>query len=98
MNTDIVNPNEIGVVAPTPLPWDDADRLDRDALGRNVERWGATSLSGFIIGSAGGEETYISESELFDAVEVIREARRPGALLIGGIDSPSTTETTRRIE
>lgn len=98
MNTDIVNPNEIVVVAPTPLPWDEKDRLDRDALERNVERWGATSLSGFVIGSAGGEETYTSESELFDAVAVIREARRPGALLIGGIDSPSTTETTRRIQ
>lgn len=98
MNTDIFNPNETVVVAPTPLPWDDMDRLDRDALQRNVERWGDTSLSGFVIGSAGGEETYISESELFDAVEVIREARRPGALLIGGIDSPSPTETTRRIE
>lgn len=91
-------PRDVVVVAPTPLPWTDGDQLDRDALTRNIERWGRTSLSGYVIGSGGGEETYISESELFEAAEVVVAARPAGKLVIGGIDNPSVTETIRRIE
>lgn len=91
-------PRDVIVVAPTPLPWTDAEQLDREALARNIERWGRTSLSGFVVGSGGGEETYVSESELFEAAEVVVTARPAGKLVIGGVDNPSVTETVRRIE
>lgn len=90
-------PGDVVVVAPTPLPWASDQRLNRDALARNVERWGRTSLSGFVVGSGGGEETYISESELFDATEVVVDACPQDKMVIGGIDSPSVAETIRRI-
>lgn len=98
MNAQPFAPRDVVVVAPTPLPWTDGEQLDRDALARNVERWGRTSLSGYVVGSGGGEETYISESELFEAAEVVAAARPAGKLVIGGIDNPSVTETLRRIE
>lgn len=98
MNGQPFATNDVIVVAPTPLPWTETDQLDRDALGGNVERWGRTSLSGFVVGSGGGEETYISESELFDAAETVIAARPAGKLVIGGVDNPSVTETLRRIE
>lgn len=98
MNGQPFAPRDVVVVAPTPLPWTEAEQLDRDALARNVERWGETSLSGFVVGSGGGEEAYISEVELFEAAEVVVAARPAGQLVIGGIDSPSVTETLRRIE
>lgn len=91
-------PSDVTIVAPTPLPWTDDERLDRDALASNVERWGHTSLSGHVVGSGGGEETYISDDELFDAATTVAEARAPGKLLIGGIDTPSVTEALRRAE
>ncbi len=83
------------IVAPTPMPWTDDDRLDRDALARNIEKWGRTSLSGFVVGSGGGEERFISEAEFFAAAEVVDAARPSGTLIIGGIDNPSSTETLR---
>lgn len=98
MNGQPFGPRDVVVVAPTPLPWTEAEQLDRDALARNVERWAETSLSGFVVGSGGGEETHISEAELFEAAGIVVAARSPGKLVIGGIDNPSVTETLRRIE
>jgi 4-hydroxy-2-oxoglutarate aldolase len=92
----LFTPNDVIIVAPTPLPWADGERLDLDALQRNVARWGDTSLSGFVVGSGGGEETYISEDELFQAAAAVAQARPSGRLVLGGIDSPSTSETIRR--
>jgi dihydrodipicolinate synthase/N-acetylneuraminate lyase len=97
VETPPFGPDDITVVAPTPLPWTDDERLDRDALARNIERWARTDLSGFVVGSGGGEETYISEDELMEAVAVVHQARPAGKLLIGGVDNPSSTETIRRI-
>ena len=38
------------VVAPVITPFDANDRVDHDAVGRNVERWLTTPLDGFLIG------------------------------------------------
>lgn len=97
MGTQPFGAEDIIVVAPTPLPWTEDEQLDRDALARNVDRWATTTLSGFVVGSGGGEETYISEADLMAAVEVVNEARPAEKLLFGGIDNPSTTESIRRI-
>ena len=48
------------VTAPIATPFEAAgggDRVDYDALERNVERLLATKLRGYLIGSATGEET-----------------------------------------
>lgn len=86
------------VIAPTPLPWDRSDRLDTDALASNVDRWSRSVLSGFVVGSAGGEETYLSEHELLTAIRTVAEAKADIQDVIGGIDNPSSTETLRRAE
>lgn len=96
--TPLIPATEVTIVAPTPLPWTLDERLDRDVLARNVERWGRTSLSGYVVGSAAGEEAYISDDVLFDAAITVAEARPPDKLLIGGIDTPSVTEALRRTE
>ncbi len=98
MEGQAFGPLEIVVIAPTPLPWTDDERLDQDALARNVGRWNATPLSGFVVGSAGSEEAYISEDELIAAVTVVSEARTKDKLVVGGVDNPSITETLRRIQ
>ena len=93
----LFGPDDVVVIAPTPLPWTEDESLDTDALTRNIRRWGETPLAGFVVGSGGSEETYISDDELFAAVAVVNDARPDGKLIIGGIDNPSTTETIRRI-
>lgn len=80
------------VVAPTPMPLRSDDGVDHDALARNVERWNATDLAGFVVGSAGGEETYLDEAEILAAARTVGAARAPGKIVIGGIDTPSVTK------
>ena len=86
------------MVAPTPMPFDGDDRLDLDALARNVERWLDTPLSGFVLGTANGEELFLSEDEKMAAIETVARAHRGQRFVIAGIDNPSTTDTLRTAE
>ncbi len=85
------------VVAPTPTPFKyDADQtLDLDALERNVGRWLDTPLSGFVVVTANGEETMLSEEERVDTVRTVSAAHDGQKFVIAGIDERSTHETLR---
>ena len=83
------------VVAPTPTPFDPEDRVDHDALGRNVERWLKTPLSGFVLGTANGEEMALSDAEKIGIVKTVSQAHGGQRFAIAGIDNPSSTETLR---
>ena len=52
--------SSIPVVAPTPTPFTGKDKPDYDLLAGNIEKWMATGLSGFVVGSYGGEEFHLS--------------------------------------
>lgn len=86
------------VVAPTPTPFDSEDRVDFDALARNVERWLKTPLSGFVLGTANGEELALSDAEKVSIVETVSQAHGGQRFVIAGIDNPSSTETLRLAE
>ena len=86
------------VVAPTPTPFDSEDRVDYDALGRNVERWLKMPLSGFVLGTANGEEWALSDAEKHGIVETVSQAHGGERFVIAGIDNPSSTETLRLAE
>ena len=86
------------VVAPTPTPFDSEDRVDYDVLGRNVERWLKTPLSGFVLGTANGEELALSDAEKLGIVEMVSQAHGGERFVIAGIDNPSSTETLRLAE
>ena len=63
---------------PMITPFDDDDRVDLDAVARNVERWMQTPLGCFLVGSASAEEWFLSEEEKLDI------ARRPSRKRCGG--------------
>ena len=86
------------VVAPVITPFDAHDRVDHDAVGRNVERWLTTPLGGLLVGSATGEEWFLSEEEKVAIVRTIKQALGGKRFVVGGIDCPSVTETLRRAE
>ena len=83
------------IVAPTPNPFGPDEQIDHDKLARNIERWLDTRLSGFVVGSAGGEEFYLGDDERIAAVATVAQANGGQKFVIGGIDNPSTTETLR---
>ncbi len=86
------------VVAPTPTPFRADDSIDFDALQRNVDRWLATPLSGFVVNSENGEEAFLSEAEKLQIVRSLKQVCGDERLLIAGIDSPSITEALRLAE
>jgi dihydrodipicolinate synthase/N-acetylneuraminate lyase len=82
------------VVAPTPTPFTDAGEVDLDAMARNIERWLQTPLSGFVLGTANGEENALSDLEKIDIVKTVHEARNGERMVIAGIDLLSSVEVT----
>ncbi len=86
------------VVAPSPTPFADDDSVDFAAIERNVERWLATPLSGFTLNSENGEEAFLSEDERWEIVRTVHRAAGGQKLIVGGIDSPSVSETLRMAE
>ena len=83
------------IVAPTNMPFRDDDSLDLDALARNVDKFCSTALSGFVVGSYGGEEMHMGEPEKIAAIETVAAAHAGRRFVIAGIDALSPTEAVR---
>ncbi len=88
------------VVAPTPTPFrdDDEQSVDFGALERNVGRWLETPLSGFVVVTANGEETMLSETERLETVKTVASAHGGEKFVIAGVDERSARETLRLSE
>ena len=86
------------VVAPSPTPFTEDDRIDFGAIESNVARWLETPLSGFVLNSENGEEAFLNEGERIQIVRTVHAARSGQKLLIAAVDSPSVTETIRQSE
>ena len=83
------------IVAPTNMPFRDDESIDLDALARNVDRFCDTALSGFVVGSYGGEEFHMGEPEKVLAIRTVVEAHAGRRFVIAGIDTLSPTEAVR---
>jgi dihydrodipicolinate synthase/N-acetylneuraminate lyase len=86
------------VSIPMVTPFDDQDRVDHEAIGRNIDRWLQSPLTGFIVGSATGEESMLSEEEKLAITRTVAAAVDDQRFVVGGIDCESVTETLRRAE
>ncbi len=92
-------PSEDPIVnIPIVTPFDEQDRVDHDALVRNMERWQTTPATGFLVGSQSGEEWTLSEEEKLAVAATVKSSLDDKCFLMGGIDCPSVTETLRRAE
>ena len=85
------------IVAPTPTPFRSDGVVDLDGMSRNIAKWLETTLSGFVLNTENGEESFLSDAERADLIRVTHEARGD-RLLVAGVDHPSTLETLRRAE
>jgi 4-hydroxy-2-oxoglutarate aldolase len=83
------------VVAPTPTPFNASDSFDFAAIERNVARWRMTPLSGFVLNSENGEESFLSEAEKLEIIRTVNRAREGEKFIVAGIDNPSVTESLR---
>ena len=83
------------IVAPTNMPFNADESLNLDALSRNVDKFCETALSGFVVGSYGGEEFHMGEPEKVIAIKTVVEAHAGRKFVIAGIDALSPTEAVR---
>ena len=83
------------IVAPTNMPFNADESLNLDALSRNVDKFCDTALSGFVVGSYGGEEFHMGEPEKVIAIKTVVEAHAGRKFVIAGIDALSPTEAVR---
>ena len=99
MTTPTINPKipstDPIIVAPTNMPFRADESLDLDALGRNIDRFCRTALSGFVVGSYGGEEFHMGEPEKIAAISTVADAHAGRRFVIAGIDALSPTEAVR---
>jgi len=96
--SSIPDRGSIPVVAPTPTPFTPDDNPDYDLLAENIEKWMQTGLSGFVVGSYGGEEFHLSSKEKIHCVEVVSQAHKGKRFVIAGIDNPSPTSALSQAE
>jgi len=88
----------IPIVAPTPTPFDIHDKPDLRLLEENVIRWIDTGLNGFVVGSYGGEEFHLSQSEKTALIKTVSQAHQGQKFVIAGIDTPSPTVASKQAE
>ena len=90
--------NSIPIVAPTPTPFDHNDKPDLQLLEENVLQWLDTGLSGFVVGSYGGEEFHLSQTEKTEIIKTVSHAHGGEKFVIAGIDTLSPTVASQQAE
>jgi 4-hydroxy-2-oxoglutarate aldolase len=85
-----------GIFAPLTTPFTDDGSLALDHLRRNVTRYNATALGGYVATGSTGEAVLLSRAEIEDVWAAVREAAAPDKLAIAGTGVDSTAETISR--
>ncbi len=83
-----------GVLLPFPTPFRaDDETVDHDALRRNLERWHATRVGGYIALGSTGERVHLDEGECLRVIETTRAATPTNKILLVGVGQQSTRAT-----
>jgi 4-hydroxy-2-oxoglutarate aldolase len=86
------------LVAPSPTPFNKNDSVNYSAIEKNVSKWLETPLTGFVLGSENGEESFLSLEEKIKIVSTVSQVNSGEKIVIGGVDNPSTIETIKESE
>jgi 4-hydroxy-2-oxoglutarate aldolase len=90
-----MNPIDLnGIFPPIPTPFID-DKVAYDKLAFNIEKWGQTGLTGFVVLGSNGEYVSLSEEEKRKVVATVVQAAPEHMSIIAGTGCESTRETIR---
>ncbi len=81
-----------GVMAPVTTPFRPDGSLDYEALGRNLVRWRATGLAGYLILGSTGEFVTLSTDERRAVLEVARAHIPRDTVMLAGAGAESTAQ------
>jgi 4-hydroxy-2-oxoglutarate aldolase len=82
-----------GVFPPIPTPFDVEGNVSHQRLVKNLERWNAYDLAGYVVLGSNGEAVYLTTEEKRQVWETARQAIPPDKVMIAGSGCESTRET-----
>lgn len=77
-----------GILPPITTPFDGADEVDVDALRRNLERYEAVDLAGYVVFGSNGEAVHLDATERAQVLRTVRSATRK--TVVAGVNALST--------
>jgi 4-hydroxy-2-oxoglutarate aldolase len=82
-----------GIIPPLVTPFDEEGAVRYDFFERNIEKYLANGVDGFLVAGSTGESVYLDHSEKLKLAEVARKAIPSSKLLLAGSGSESTRAT-----
>ena len=79
-----------GVLPPITTPFDADGGLDIEGLERNLERYEASDLAGYLVFGSNGEAVHLDPGERATVLETVR--RRTSKLVVAGVNALSTRD------
>lgn len=79
-----------GIFPPLTTPFDAAGELDLAGLERNLERYEAADLAGYLVFGSNGEAVHLTPAERRRVLETLRRRAAPGRTVIAGVNELST--------
>jgi 4-hydroxy-2-oxoglutarate aldolase len=98
----VLSPEDLrGVFLPIPTPFSSDGDLDTSALRANIDKWGSTGISGFVMLGSTGERVHLDEREYLEVITIAREevdSGNPSLTFIAGAGQQSTRGTINEIK
>ncbi len=79
-----------GILPPITTPFDSRGELDLAALARNIERYNASGIVGYVVFGSNGEAVHLTADEQLQVLRVVRQHAAPGLTVVAGINQLST--------
>ncbi len=83
-------PHLAGILPPITTPFDEKGDLDLGALERNLERYNAAGLAGYVAFGSNGEAVHLEPAERRRVLAAVRRAAAPGLTVVAGINELAT--------
>lgn len=84
-----------GVFPPMMTAFKTNGDVDYDGFTKNIERWNATDLSGYVVLGSNSEAVYLSDDEKLKCIEITVQSAGKDKSIIAGTGLESTSETIR---
>jgi 4-hydroxy-2-oxoglutarate aldolase len=86
-----------GLLLPITTPFTADEKIDGEALTKNINQWNATAMSGYVVLGSTGERVNLDEREYIRVIEIARKATPNNLTFIAGAGQQSTQGTINEI-
>jgi 4-hydroxy-2-oxoglutarate aldolase len=87
-----------GILLPFTTPFSQTEELDKEGLRRNIRKWNATGIVGYVALGSTGERVNLDERECAQVIEISREEIQQDLEFIVGAGQQSTRATIAEVK